>query len=119
RAILPSTLRWYVNRVIDRHPLYDGKIGAIEVHLCRGAYSIDDVRLIKTTGNVPVPLFSAKRVDFSVQWDALMHRKLVGKVVMEEPSLNFVDAATDAESQTGAGGPWLQIIRDLFPFKIN
>src|SRR4051794_32103462 len=65
RAMLPSALRWYVNRVIDRNPLYDGKIGAIEVHLWRGAYSIDDVRLIKTTGNVPIPLFSAKRVDFA------------------------------------------------------
>jgi hypothetical protein len=33
--------------------------------------------------------------------------------------LNFVDAPTEDESQTGAGGPWLQMIRDLFPFKIN
>ena len=36
------------------------------MHLWRGAYTIDDVRLIKTTGNVPIPLFSAKRVDFAV-----------------------------------------------------
>jgi hypothetical protein len=38
---------------------------------------------------------------------------------MEEPELNFVDADNPQESQTGVGGPWIQIIRDLFPFKIN
>jgi hypothetical protein len=38
---------------------------------------------------------------------------------MEEPELNFVDAPSDEEKQTGAGGPWLQMIRKLFPFKIN
>jgi hypothetical protein len=30
-----------------------------------------------------------------------------------------VDAPDEGETQTGAGGPWLQMIRDLFPFKIN
>jgi hypothetical protein len=38
---------------------------------------------------------------------------------MEQPELNFVDAATPEGDQTGAGGPWLQVIRDLFPFRIN
>jgi hypothetical protein len=38
---------------------------------------------------------------------------------MDRPELNFVDAPTEGESQTGGGGPWLQMIRDLFPFKIN
>jgi hypothetical protein len=33
--------------------------------------------------------------------------------------VNFVDGGTEGESQTGAGGPWLQIIQDLFPFQIN
>jgi hypothetical protein len=49
----------------------------------------------------------------------LLQGKIVGRVLMDEPELNFVDAPTDSESQTGAGGPWLQMIQDLFPFKIN
>jgi hypothetical protein len=119
RLALPSFLRWYVNRTIDQNPLYDGKITDIEVHLWRGAYTITDIRLLKTTGNVPVPLFSAKKLELAIQWDALLHRRLVGKIVIDQPELNFVDAPSEANSQTGAGGPWLQIIRDLFPFKIN
>ena len=119
RAALPWAVRDYVNRTLGRNPLYEGKIGKLSIHLWRGAYSIEDVRLLKTSGNVPVPLFAAARVDFAVQWRALTHRKVVGQVVMERPELNFVDAPSESESQTGAGGPWLQMIRDLFPFKIN
>lgn len=129
RLALPRFLVWYVNRTIDQNPMYDGKIRDIDVHLLRGSYSINDIRLLKTTGNVPVPLFAAKRVDLAIEWDALMHRKIVGRIVIDRPELNFVDAGSDAESQTGgtegtagtaaAGGPWLEIIQDLFPFRIN
>lgn len=119
RLMLPSVIRWYVNRVLDSSVVYEGRIGAVEVHLWRGAYAIRDVQINKTTGNVPVPLLSARRVDLAVQWDAIIHGKIVGVVTIEEPQLNFVDAPDKAEAQTGAEGPWLEILRDLFPFKIN
>ncbi|MDB6020205.1 MAG: hypothetical protein JWQ04_62 [Pedosphaera sp.] len=119
RAIMPWTVRDYVNRTLDKNPLYAGRIGDVQIHLWRGAYSIQDISLSKTTGNIPVPLFAAKRVDFAIQWNALLHRKVVGRVVMEQPELNFVDAPAEGEAQSGAGGPWLQMIRDLFPFQIN
>jgi hypothetical protein len=119
RLALPDFLRWYVNRTIDQSQIYRGRIGDISVHLWRGAYTIHDIRLNKATGNVPVPLYSAKQVDLSLDWDALLHRRLKGKIVMIEPELNFVDGKTDEDSQTGVGGPWLAIIKDLFPFRIN
>jgi hypothetical protein len=119
RAMMPGALRWYVNRTLDQHPMYDGKIGDIDVHLWRGAYSIEDIRLVKTTGNVPVPLFSSRRVDLAIEWPALLAGEIVGRVAIEQPELNFVDSGEKAEDQTGVGGPWLDIIQDLFPFKIN
>lgn len=119
RAMMPWAVRDYVNRTLDKNPLYAGEIGDVEIHLWRGAYAIEDVRISKTTGNVPVPFFAAKRVDFAIQWDALVHGKVVGRVLMEEPELNFVDAATEAEDQSGVGAPWLQMIDELFPFRIN
>ena len=112
-------MRDYVNRTLDRSPLYTGKIGEVQIHLWRGAYSIHDVRISKTSGDVPVPFFAAKQVDFALLWKALAHHRLVGRVWMDEPEINFVDAPGDADTQTGAGGAWLQMIRDLFPFKIN
>ena len=126
RLCLPYTVRWYVNRVIDQSPLYDGKIDGVDIHLYRGAYSIRGVRIIKTAGNVPVPLFAAKKVDLAIEWSALWAGNVVGSVRMIEPELNFVDGGDDGggqggdgSGQTGVGGPWLGILRDLFPFKIN
>src|SRR5436190_11393140 len=119
RLFLPRAVRDSVNRTLDRNPLYLGNIGKVQIHLLRGAYSINDVRISKTTGLVPVPFFAAKRVDFAIQWDALLHHRVVGRLLMEQAELNFVDAPTEQDAQSGAGAPWLQIIRDLFPFKIN
>jgi hypothetical protein len=53
RLAMPAGIKWYVNRVIDRDPLYDGRIGDIDVHLWRGAYTINDIRLNKVTGKRP------------------------------------------------------------------
>jgi hypothetical protein len=119
RAMMPGFVRDYVNRTLDRNPGYAGTIGKVRMHLWRGAYSIEEIRISKRTGNVPVPFFSARRVDFAIQWNALIHRRIVGRVVMDAPEINLVDGGSKEETQTGGGGPWLEIIRDLFPFKIN
>ena len=119
RALLPWAVRDYVNRTLDQNQLYAGKIGPVRVHLWRGAYSIEDVRISKVTANVPVPFFAAKRVDFSVQWNALLHGRIVGQVQMDAPQINFVDAPSEDQTQTGDNAPWLQMLTDLFPFKIN
>jgi hypothetical protein len=119
RPMMPWAVRWYVNRTLDQSQIYQGRIGDVDLSLWRGAYSIEDVRLVKMTGNVPVPLFSSPRVEFSIQWDALLEGKVVGRMLMERPELNFVAANNEADSQSGAGGPWLKIIKDLFPFRIN
>ncbi len=118
RLAMPTAVRWYVNRTIDRSPLYEGRIGDIDIHLLRGAYTIHDVRLLKRNGDVPVPFFQASDLDLAVEWKNVLHRKLVGKVVIDQPVINFVDAPNPVDTQTGVG-PWLQIIRDLFPFRIN
>src|ERR1051325_2054098 len=101
RALLPRFVRDYVNRTLDRNVAYEGKIGDVEIHLWRGAYSIHDVQISKRTGQVPVPFFAAKRLDFSVQWNALMHGRVVGQFVMDQTELNFVSNPTDEDSQTG------------------
>lgn len=120
RAILPWAVRHYVNRTLDKSVLYTGRIGDLSIHLWRGAYAIHDVRILKAAGaSVPVPLFACRRVDFAVQWNALLEGKLVGRMLMDQPTLSFVDAGTDEGTQTGAGGPWLEMIQDLFPFRIN
>ena len=127
RLYLPTAIEWYVNRALQQNPMFRGKIDGVHVALYRGAYAIDNVRFIKLTGQVPVPLFRCDRLDLAIEWSALLHGRVVGKVRIDRPEINFVDAVPDKGQkggddpgdQTGGGGPWLQILSDLFPFKIN
>jgi len=119
RLALPNIVRFYVQRALDRNHEYSGLIGTIHVSLWRGAYAIEDIRLLKATGSVPVPFFAARRVDLAIEWPALLHGKVVGRMRIEQPEINFVDAESPSDAQTGAGGPWMQVIKDLFPFAIN
>src|SRR5690606_25535037 len=113
RIALPSFVQGYVNRTLDQHPMYEGRIGDVDLHLWRGAYSIEDVRINKTAGSVPVPLFAAERVELAIEWPAVLSGSLVGRIELFAPQLNFVDDAQDSGDQTGGGGPWLGIIEDL------
>ncbi len=112
-------VRDYVNRTLDRDLVYEGRIRGVEIHLWRGAYSIRDIRLSKRAGLVPIPFFSANRVDFSIEWNALLHGRVVAQLLIERPELNFVSNPDETQSQSGGDGPWLQMIRDLSPFEIN
>jgi len=47
RPMMPWAVRWYVNRTLDQSPIYQGKIGDINLHLWRDAYTIHDIRLVK------------------------------------------------------------------------
>lgn len=119
RPFMPRIVRWYVVRAIDQNPLYQAQIGDIDIHLYRGAYTIDDLRLLKTTGDVPVPFIYIHRMDLAIQWNTLIHGKIVGRIRLDEPQVNFVASKSDDTSQDGSDEPWLAILRSLFPFKIN
>ena len=119
RAALPSYLRSYVNHTLDQSPDFDGQIGEIEVHLWRGAYTIFDLKIVKTQHAVPSPFFESPRVDFSLDWRALLKGAARGKMVLDRPRLNFVHGPTEEQTQTGAHQPWIKIIDDLYPFRID
>ena len=120
RLALPGWVKDYVNTKLDEHPEYDGHIGDVDIHLLRGAYSINGVEIVKTaTNKPPEPFFEAKLVDFSIEWRELLTKSLVGEVWIEKASLNFVKSKDKEQSQTTVDASWLGIVKDLFPFKIN
>jgi hypothetical protein len=119
RIALPYIVKNYVNKVLDEIPGYYGRVGDINMHLWRGAYEIVDVSLIKTSGKVPVPFFSANSIDLSLQWKAIFHGSLVGKIIVYHPKLNFVSGPTPKQSQKGVNSSWTDKVKKLFPLKIN
>ena len=119
RAMLPIWVRDYVNRKLSEMEDYRGHVAEVDLHLWRGAYSIHEVEIKKTSGRVPVPFFSAPVIDLSVEWKALFNGALVGEVNFERPKINLVNAASKANSQAPLDEPWTQKVRELFPLKIN
>ena len=119
RLALPTFIRNYVNKTLDRIPDYDGQIGDVDLHLWRGAYSIQNIEIIKTTGKIPIPLYKSSNVDLSIQWKALFEGKLVGEIAIANAELNFVNNSKASAAQTEVDSEWLQVVKDLFPLRIN
>lgn len=119
RIAATPALQWYVNNKLDESPKYAGQVGNIDLSLLRGAYSMEDVEITKTEGEVPVPLFAATRIEFSTLWRAIANGTPVAQVELFDPQINIVDSNDEAKKQTGAGGQWLQMIEDLFPLRLD
>jgi hypothetical protein len=119
RAALPNLVRDYVNDKLQALEGYDGHIDDIDLSLIRGAYGIDNIRIVKTGSGQPVPFFSSERIDFSVEWRSLMRGSLVSEGVFQSPNVNFVQGKTEEQSQTGEGVNWADQLEQLFPFRFN
>ena len=119
RVALPTIVRGYVNRTLSKIPGYRSEVGVIDISLWRGAYTIHDANVVRTSGKIPVPFFSARRVDLSVEWRELFHRALVGEITMDRPKLNFVKGPTSETSQTRVDSSWQDRVKELFPLRIN
>jgi hypothetical protein len=109
----------YVNRQLNRAHDYAGRVGNIHLQLWRGRYRIDNIRILKRSGSVPVPFFSAHELSLAIEWSELFHGSIVGQVIMNEPRLNFVSGPTEAQSQSGQDEGWSSMLESLFPFDLN
>ncbi|HEV2621443.1 MAG TPA: DUF748 domain-containing protein [Frateuria sp.] len=119
RVALPYVVKDYLNRKMDRMGDYHGHIADIDIHLWRGAYSIDALRIDKVTGKVPVPFFAAATTDIALSWRALTHGTVRGRVEFDQASLNFVDGEGKAAGQSGKGVDWRQKLEMLLPIRLD
>jgi hypothetical protein len=119
RLALPYAVKDYANRKLAGLQAYEGHVGDIDIHLWRGAYSIDGIEIAKKGSSRPSPFFKARRVDFSVEWRNLLHRRVVAQAAFDSPELNLVQAQNEKESQLGQGEDWRARLEELFPFRFN
>lgn len=119
RLYLTVWLTHYVNKVLYNMNGYRGSIEDLSIDLYRSAYHIDGLKISKLRGDFPVPFLDIKEVDFSLQWAALIHGRIVTKVKLERPVVNFAIDRSGNERQTGEEVDWSKRIRDLMPIDIN
>jgi hypothetical protein len=56
--------------------------------LWRGAYQIGDLHIFKQNGDIPVPFFSARKIDLSLQWSELIHGSMVSSIALQDGNPN-------------------------------
>jgi hypothetical protein len=119
RVALPYIVKSYVNNTLAVIPGYPGYVDDVDLSLWRGAYVIHSLTIEKVEGNIPVPFFSARQIDLSIEWTALFHGSLVGEIELISPKINFVQGPTEKESQNGKGANFIETIKKLSPLRIN
>jgi hypothetical protein len=119
RLALPYVVKSYLNQRMDRMGDYHGQLADVGIHLWRGAYSIEQLKVVKVSGKVPVPLFEAAHTDIAISWRALSHGRLRGKVAFTRAALNFVDGNGDASGQSGKGVNWRDQLQMLVPIRLD
>src|ERR1043165_10299181 len=90
RFLMPFFVTNYVNKVLNNLDGYRGSIYDVDIHLYRGAYSIDSLKVFKIDGNKEVPFVDIAKTDLSVEWRALFEGAFVGEAIFERPKLNFI-----------------------------
>lgn len=123
RLALPYMVTRYVNKVLAELDGYRGQIYDVDIHLLRGAYQIDSLKIFKIDGNNEIPFIDIPLMDLSVEWNALFKGKLVGEIKFDKPVLNFISGKkTEGEGrseQTGEDVDWTEPIKKLMPLQIN
>jgi hypothetical protein len=119
RVALPYLVEDFVNHRLAGLKAYHGHVGDIDIHLWRGAYSIDGIEIVKTGASRPVPFFRADRLNLSVEWRSLMHGSVVSEASFVRPQINLVQGRTEADTQLGSEENWNARLEELFPFRFN
>ena len=84
---LPYLVRDYLNDKLADMGDYRGQVADVDLAWWRGAYQINGLKIVKTTGKVPVPFLDAPLIDLSVSWHALWYdRAVVAEVIFDRPS---------------------------------
>ncbi len=119
RAALPFVVGSYVNSELARIGEYSGHVADVDLALLRGAYTIEDLVVVKREVESETPFADIPVMDVSVAWGSLFRGELVGEVIAENPVLNLVQGETSEETQLGAGVSWPEQVRELFPFTFD
>lgn len=119
RLALPSIVRHAINQRMDHMGDYHGHVADVDLHLWRGAYSLDGLKIIKVSGKVPVPLLKTPSMEVVLSWHALFHGAIRAKVEFHQPVLNFVDGSGESGTQAGSGVDWRAQLQQLIPIRLD
>ena len=112
-----------VNKQLGSLDEYTGQVNDIDIHLYRGAYQIKGLKLVKRNNEDVDPFLQIDTIDLSVEWKALFDGRVVGEVILSNPTMNMIVTPTvegdTAQEQTGENVNWVGQVQELIPLTIN
>lgn len=118
RVAMPALVKNYLNDQLADMGDYRGHIADVDIAIWRGAYSLNDMSIVKYDNAVPVPFFEVQAIDLSVSWRALLKGAVVAEVDFFNANLNFVDDE-ETGTQAGQGTDWEDVLEQLVPIRID
>jgi hypothetical protein len=120
RLLLPFFVLRYVNKSLASMEGYYGHVKDVDLSLYRGAYIIDSVYLNKVDKKQKqTPFISAKLIDLSVEWKALLKGSLVGEAVIQHPKMEFTLNKVEPSQVQKDTSDFRRVLKDLMPLKVN
>jgi len=113
----PYAARNYINRKFAGLPGYTGRVEWVRFHPWNASLDVYDFHIDKA--HVPVHYFYSPRWHVSLQWSEIFHGVFRSSVIIHNPQVNLVSGPSDSQSQLGISGIWIDVIKQLIPFRIN
>jgi hypothetical protein len=117
RMQLPSIVKDYLNGKLADMDDYQGQIADVDIHLWRGAYSVDQLEITKKD-QPSVPFFKADMIDTSVSWASLLKGKVVADVDLIDAEIHLVDEETE-DNTPDTESTWRQSVQEIIPLQIE
>jgi hypothetical protein len=121
RLILPSIVLHYANKTLANVPGYYGHVEDIDLSIYRGAYQLNNMYLNKldsVTGK-QTPFFKVETIDLSIEWRALFHGSIAGRLTFYTPSLLFTKNKTEIGQVKKDTNDFRKVLRSFMPLKVN
>lgn len=119
RVAMPFWVRHYLDGRIEHMGPYHGSMEAVHLHIWRGGYTIENLRIEKNGAPSSQPFLVAPRTEIDLGYGALLHGHLRGKVGFYDATVNFIDGNSESERQTGKGVNWSEELNILIPAELD
>jgi hypothetical protein len=121
RIILPYVVLHYANKTLAEMNGYYGHIDDIDLSLYRGAYILHNFYLNKADSvtKMQTEFFKSRDIDLSIEWGAIFHGSLVGKMVFDSPVLIFTKNKTELSQVKKDTTDFRKLLEHFMPLKVN
>jgi hypothetical protein len=121
RLILPYVVLHYANRTLANMKGYYGHIENIKLSVYRGAYNVKNIYLnkIDPISKKQTRFFKSREIDLSIEWKALFHGSIVGKLYFNSPVFIFTKDKVEFGALKKDTTDFRKLLKSFMPLKVN